>query len=93
MFAYVVRRIIYTLPILLGIALVTFLLFNVAGGDPVLQMLGKHADARSIQELRLQLRRNLKRFVGFASNDSDNGALGQGIPFDDDLSVYHCSCG
>lgn len=55
MFVYVVRRVIYTVPILFGIALITFLLFNVAGGDPVLQMLGKHADARSIAELRTQL--------------------------------------
>lgn len=55
MFAYIIRRLIYTIPILIGIALVTFLLFNVAGGDPVLQMLGKHADARSIAEMRQQL--------------------------------------
>jgi peptide/nickel transport system permease protein len=55
MFSYLVRRVIYTIPILFGIALITFLLFNVAGGDPVLQMLGKHADARSIAELRIQL--------------------------------------
>lgn len=55
MFSYIVRRLIYTIPILIGIALVTFLLFNVAGGDPVLNMLGKHADARSIAELRTQL--------------------------------------
>lgn len=55
MFAYLIRRLAYTVPILFGIALVTFLLFNVAGGDPVLMMLGKHADARSIAELRTQL--------------------------------------
>ncbi len=55
MFAYIVRRSMYTIPILLGIALVTFLLFNVAAGDPALMILGKHADAQSIQEMRIQL--------------------------------------
>lgn len=55
MFAYTVRRLLYTFPILFGIALVTFLLFNVFGGDPTLSMLGRHADARSIAELRIQL--------------------------------------
>ena len=55
MFAYTIRRLLYTFPILLGISLVTFLLFNVFGGDPTLSMLGKHADARSIAELRAQL--------------------------------------
>ncbi len=53
--AYVVRRFIYMIPILFGIALITFLLFNMVGGDPVLTMLGKHANAQSITELRHEL--------------------------------------
>ncbi len=65
MFAYIVRRVIYTVPILFGIALITFLLFNVAGGDPVLIMLGKHADARSIMELREQLGLNRPMYAQF----------------------------
>ncbi len=65
MFAYCVRRTVYTIPILLGIALITFLLFNVAGGDPVLIMLGKHADARSIAELREQLGLNRPMIIQF----------------------------
>jgi len=45
------------------------------------------------QELRLQLRRNVKGFVSFASKDRDDGTLGQGIAFHDNLSVYDCSSG
>ena len=65
MFAYTVRRLAYTIPILLGIALIVFLLFNVAGGDPVLIMLGKHADARSIAELREQMGLDRPMYVQF----------------------------
>jgi peptide/nickel transport system permease protein len=43
------------IPILFGIALVTFLLFNVAGGDPAAQAAGKYATAERIEELRRDL--------------------------------------
>lgn len=52
---YIIRRVIYMIPILFGITLVTFLLFNVAGGDPVLIMVGKHATPESIASLRHEL--------------------------------------
>lgn len=55
MFNYIIRRLLYTIPIMIGIALITFLLFNVVGGDPVLSMLGKHATPRAIMELRAEL--------------------------------------
>ncbi len=55
MFQYIVRRVLYMIPILFGIALITFLLFNVVGGDPVLIMVGKHATPQAIQELRAEL--------------------------------------
>ncbi|MGE3260179.1 MAG: ABC transporter permease [Bacteriovoracia bacterium] len=55
MLSYIVRRVIYMIPILFGITLVTFLLFNVAGGDPVLLMVGKHATPESIASLRHEL--------------------------------------
>lgn len=54
MFVYVVRRILGTIPILLGVALVVFTLFNLVGGDPVYQMAGKHANAQLIAELRAE---------------------------------------
>lgn len=55
MFNYIIRRLIYTIPILFGIALVTFLLFNVVGGDPVLIMMGKHGNPELAAQLRHQL--------------------------------------
>jgi peptide/nickel transport system permease protein len=52
MFAYVVRRLLQGIPILLGVTLITFLLFNAFGGDPVVQFLGKSASAEDIAALR-----------------------------------------
>lgn len=55
MFTYLVRRLIYTIPIVLGVSLIIFLLFNMVGGDPTYQMLGKHATPQQITELRHEL--------------------------------------
>ncbi len=65
MLQYSIRRIAYMIPILFGIALITFILFNVVGGDPVLVMLGKHANPQSIAEMRAQLGLDKPLFLQF----------------------------
>jgi len=65
MFNYIIRRVIYMIPILLGIALVVFLLFNVVGGDPVLSMLGKHISQQAIDDLRRELGLNKPLYLQF----------------------------
>lgn len=52
MFLYILRKIFNTIPTILGVALVIFVLFNLVGGDPTYQMLGKHATAQQIAEVR-----------------------------------------
>lgn len=52
MFIYIARRLLNTIPTLFGVALIVFVLFNMVGGDPTYQMLGKHAGAQQIAELR-----------------------------------------
>jgi peptide/nickel transport system permease protein len=54
MLVYILRRILASIPIVFGVALLTFVLFNFVGGDPVLQMVGKHATVEQIEELRVQ---------------------------------------
>ncbi len=49
------RRGLYVIPLILGVSLLVFLLFNLVGADPTLDMLGKHASAESIAELRHEL--------------------------------------
>lgn len=55
MLKYVSRRVLYMIPTLFGVTLVTFLLFNVVGFDPAAQLAGKHASAEQIQEIKQQL--------------------------------------
>lgn len=52
MLAYVIRKILSSIPIIFGVALVTFMLFNVVGGDPTYQILGKNASPQQIAEVR-----------------------------------------
>jgi len=49
---YIIRRTIYIIPLIIGVALVNFILFNTVGGDPVIQYLGQHATKDQIQEYR-----------------------------------------
>ncbi len=52
---YLIRRLLYLIPILFGIILITFLLFRVVGGDPVDRIAGRYAT----REQKVQLRRQL----------------------------------
>jgi ABC-type dipeptide/oligopeptide/nickel transport system permease component len=54
--AYIVKRLLLFVPILLGVATVTFFLVYVLPGDPVLSMVGERYDEATIQELRREMR-------------------------------------
>jgi peptide/nickel transport system permease protein len=52
---FLARRLLYMIPILFGVTLVTFLLFNVAGGDPAGQAAGRYATVDQISRLRAEM--------------------------------------
>lgn len=52
---YIIRRLLYMIPVIFGVSFIIFVLFNVVAGDPAPLLLGKHATAQQIQELREQL--------------------------------------
>ncbi|MEZ4322175.1 MAG: ABC transporter permease [Myxococcota bacterium] len=52
---FLIRRVAYSIPVLLGVALITLWLFHVAGGDPVAVKLGKNPDPAEVEALRQQL--------------------------------------
>jgi peptide/nickel transport system permease protein len=54
-FAYIVRRLLYVIPILLGTTFLLFLLFNIVPSDPALARAGKHATAETIASIRAQM--------------------------------------
>jgi peptide/nickel transport system permease protein len=55
MWGYLVRRILYSVPIMFGVALVVFSLFHLVGGDPAANLLGKHATAERVAVVRAEL--------------------------------------
>lgn len=55
MFAYAVRRIIFTIPMLFFVFTVIFFIMRVAGGDPTYSILGEHANKEAVVQLRLKL--------------------------------------
>lgn len=65
MFVYLVRKLLQTIPIVFGVALIIFVLFNLVGGDPTYQMLGKHANAKQISELRHEYGLDQPKIVQF----------------------------
>ena len=52
--AYVARRLLRAIPTVFGVALLTFLLFNAFGPDPVRTALGHHATPEAMAQLRRQ---------------------------------------
>jgi len=59
MLAYVARRLLQTVLILLGISLVTFVLLYLVPADPARQIAGRSATAQTVENIRQQLGLNL----------------------------------
>ncbi len=64
MFKFILRRLFYSIFILLGVMLVTFLLFDVASGDPAAAALGEKATPREIESYRRATGGDLPLFWG-----------------------------
>ena len=55
MWGYILRRLLYAIPIVIGVKAIVFLLFSVAAGDPAEQMAGRHATPARLAEIRHKL--------------------------------------
>ena len=64
MVEFILRRSAYSLLIVLGVLILTFLLFNVGAGDPAGAVLGKNASPAEIEGLRRRLGSDLPLFYG-----------------------------
>ncbi len=45
---YIIRRLVYTIPIVFGVLLLTFILFTLVGGDISLEIAGKNATPKQL---------------------------------------------
>ena len=76
MIHYIVRRILQMIPTVFGVILITFVLFNIAGGDLGKKVLGPHAQAETLEAFDEQRGFNKPLFFGTrittrACSDSD----------------------
>jgi peptide/nickel transport system permease protein len=76
MWAYLIRRLLYAVPILFGVSLVVFSLFHLVGGDPATLLLGKHATAERVAMVRAELGLDRPMYQQFADY------LGEVVTFD-----------
>ena len=50
MTSFVIRRVLYMIPMVFGVILITFMLFNVVGGSPASMALGKNVSPQALEE-------------------------------------------
>jgi len=67
MFRFVLRRLALTVPVLIGVSTLVFLLIHLIPGDPVQAMLGDSASPQDIDTLRERLGLNRPLYVQYAS--------------------------
>jgi len=87
--AYATRRVLAAVPVLLIVALVTFLLMSLVPGDPALVLLGDSATAESVARLRAELGLDQPAVVRFLSwfGGVLRGDLGQSIFLSDPVAT------
>src|SRR3954451_18974594 len=71
MLRYIARRLVLSIPILIGISLIVFLMLHSAGGDPAEFKLGLHADPESLARVRHDMgvdRPLAEQYLYFASH-------------------------
>lgn len=79
MLAYLARRIVYTIPILLGVSLVCFALVHIAPGDPLISVLPPDAS--------VELQRQLRTLYGFDRSYAEQFGLWIWRAFQGDLGA------
>ncbi|MCE5184608.1 MAG: ABC transporter permease [Planctomycetaceae bacterium] len=72
MTAYLIRRLLYMVPIVIGVLLATFVLFKVVGGDISQQIAGKNADLETIAEVRHEYGFDKPLFAGLTPLAGDD---------------------
>ena len=65
MFKFFIKRLLFSVAIILGVMLLTFVLFNVASGDPAGALLGKSAAPEELENMRIRLGSDLPVLFGF----------------------------
>lgn len=84
MFQYIIKRILWLIPILLGVSFIVFTIMYLSPGDPVTMILGEGATEQAYETLRVEMgldRSFLGQFFGYIS----------GVIFEQDLGRSYVS--
>ena len=87
MLGFLMRRIGYSIPVLLGVAFITLMLFDVAAGDPVAMKLGKNPSEAEVLALRASLGLDDPFIVRYLSFLKQTLTLDFGTSWADDTPV------
>lgn len=71
MLSYIIKRLLWAIPTLLGVSVIVFSMVHLAPGDPALVMLGEHASKESVDALREQMGLNkplIEQYILFITN-------------------------
>lgn len=66
MTSYILRRLLATIPILLGVATIVFALMFIVPGDPARMLMGQHGDERTLAALRHEMGLDRPMYVQYA---------------------------
>jgi len=69
--SYIIKRLLWAIPTLLGVSVLVFSMVHLAPGDPALVMLGEHANKEAVDALREQMGLNkplLEQYFLFITN-------------------------
>ncbi len=87
MFSYIIKRLFWAIPTLLGVSILVFSMVHLAPGDPALVILGEHASKESVDALREQMGLNkplIEQYWLFISNAAQ-GNLGVSVVSGDNV--------
>jgi peptide/nickel transport system permease protein len=81
MTAFIIKRVLSVVPVLIGVSIVAFLMSHLVPGDPVTVMLGQHGTAEDAARLRKELGLDDPLYIQYARflRDALRGDLGHSI--------------
>lgn len=81
MVSYITKRLLALIPVIIGVALVVFLIIHLIPGDPAQTMLGERATVESIERLRESMGLNQPLYIQFMNffRDLLRGDLGRSV--------------
>ncbi|GED31224.1 ABC transporter permease [Brevibacillus centrosporus] len=63
--AYIVKRLLISIPVIFGISLITFIMLNVIPGDPIALMMKEHISTDVVERVRAQMHLDDPAYVRF----------------------------